>query len=346
MSQPPTTGRGDRKPGPGVLADLIAGKWTSQAISVAAELGVADILKEGPRSALEIAEAVGASEDGVYRLLRALASVGLFATVAPRRFALTPLGEYLRHDVPGSLRGWARFMGHDLTWRPWGRLAYSVRTGKAAFDHVFDSALFPYLSEHWEAAAVFNEAMTAVSTMDAVAVLKAYDFSEIRTLVDVGGGHGLLLATILKTSTEMRGILFDLPHAAAGASELLQREGVAERCAVVPGDFFQSIPGGGDAYLMKLILDNFDDDRSSQLLGNCSRVMRPGAKLLVIDRVIPAGDDADIGKFTDLEMLVLTPGGRERTEAEFRQLYEEAGLELARVIPTRSLKCIVEGIRR
>src|SRR5262245_24675479 len=183
MSQPPTAGRGDRKPGPGVLADLIAGKWTSQAISAAAELGVADILKEGPRSALEIAEAVGASEDGVYRLLRALASVGLFSTVAPRRFALTPLGEYLRRDVPGSLRGWARFMGHDLTWRPWGRLAYSVRTGKAAFDHVFDTALFSYLTEHLEAAAIFNEAMTSVSTMDAAAVLKAYDFSGIETLV-------------------------------------------------------------------------------------------------------------------------------------------------------------------
>jgi len=346
MSQPPTADRSDRKPGPGVLADLIAGKWTSRAISVAAELGVADILKDGPRSAREIAEAVGASEDAVCRLLRALASVGLFSTVAPRRFALTPVGEYLRRDVPGSLRGWARFMGHDLTWRPWGQLAYSVRTGKAAFDHVFDTALYPYLSGNVEGAAVFNEAMTAVSTMDAAAVLKTYDFSGISTVVDVGGGQGLLLATLLKASPKMRGILFDLPHVVSGASELLQREGVAERCAFVAGDFFQSIPGGGDAYIMKLILTNFDDDRSATLLGNCSRIMQPGAKLLVIDRVISAGDDADIGKFADLEMLVLTPGGRERTEAEFRRLYEQAGLELARIIPTRSLKCIVEGIRR
>ncbi|MEK7806549.1 MAG: methyltransferase [Chloroflexota bacterium] len=324
---------------PGPLLELIGGKWLSQAISVAAELGIADFLKDGPRSAAEIADMAGASEDAVFRLLRALAGVGCFSRLPGRRFALAPLGEYLRSDVSGSLRGYARYMGHHSVWRSLGELLYSVQTGKPAFDHVFGMGVFDYLAKDTEAAGLFNDGATSLSTIDASAVAEGYDFSGISTLVDVGGGHGLLLATILKANPGMSGILFELPHVVQGATSLLQREGVASRCPVISGDFFESIPLGGDAYIMKGIIHDWGDDRSSQILRNCHRVMSSGAKLLVVDRVISASDESDI------RMLVMTPGGRERTEAEFRQLYEQAGFQFTRVVSTTSPRSVIEGIR-
>lgn len=327
------------------LFELIAGKWISQAVSVAAALGIADILKDGPRSAVEIAAIAGASEDAIFRLLRALASVGLLSSDDERRFALTISGNYLRSDLPGSLRGWARFVGHAVTWRPWGELAYSVRTGKPAFDHVFGVPIFEYPGRDAEAAAILNEAMTSTSSIDANAVLQAYDFSPIRTLVDVGGGHGLMLATVLKANPHMRGILFELPHAIEGASALLKHEGVAQRCDVVAGDFFQSVPEGGDAYILKLVIHDWDDERALQILRNCHRVMRPKTRLLLVDYVLRSGDDRDFGKFVDLEMLVLNAGGRERTEPEFRDLLANGGFELTRIVSTATPKSVIEGLR-
>jgi hypothetical protein len=346
MAQETGSRSGDRKPSPRVVHELLSGKWVSQAIAVAAELGVADVLSDGPHSAAEIARATGASEDAVYRLLRALASVGLFASVGDRAFALTPNGEYLRSDVPGSARGRARYMGHGLTWRPWGELLHSVRTGEPAFDHVFGTGQFDYVKNDPEAATILNEAMTSVSHADATAVMDAYDFSGIDTLVDVGGGQGFLLAKILRTYPDMRAILYELPHAVQGAMDLLRQEGVLARCHIVAGDFFDSVPPGGDAYMMKLVIHDWDDQRANRILQNCHSVMRPRAKLLVVDYVIGGQDAPDIGKFVDLEMLVLTSGGRERTELEFRHLYDEAGFDLARIIPTKSLKCVIEGVRR
>jgi len=303
-------------------------------------------LRDGPRSTLEIADIIGASEDGVYRLLRALASVGLFSSLPGRRFELTPLGAYLRTDVPGSLRGFARLVGHDFTWRPWGHLVHSVRRGRPAFDHVFGMSVFDYVSKNPDLAAVLNDAMTAISTTESLRVAEAYDFTGIGTLIDVGGGHGFLLATILKANPHMRGVLFDLPHAVEGATTLLRREGVADRCTVVGGDFFDSVPEGGDAYIMKLVIHDWDRDRSSRILRNCHHAMRPHGKLLVVDSVVSAGDDSDVGKFSDLEMLVLSPSGRERTEEEFRELYEQAGFELTRIVRTKSVRCVIEGARR
>jgi hypothetical protein len=272
--------------------------------------------------------------------------VGLFATVGDRVFALTPLGEYLRSDVPDSVRGRARYMGHALTWRPWGELLHSVRTGEGAFDHVFGRGQFDYVQDDADAASILNGAMTSVSHADAAAVVEAYDFSGIGTLVDVAGGHGLLLAKVLKAYPAMRGILFEMPHAVQGASELLRQEGLLDRCRVVSGDFFQSVPPDGDAYMMKLVIHDWDDARAGRILRNCHTVMRPGAKLLVIDYVIGERDEREVGKLVDLEMLVLTSGGRERTAAEFRRLYDEAGFDLARIVPIRSLKGVVEGLRR
>jgi len=327
------------------LFELIAGKWISQAVSVGAEFGIADILKDGPRSATEIARIAGASEDAVFRLLRALASVGLLSSEPGRRFALTASGQYLRSDAPDSLRGWARFVGHAITWRPWGELAYSVRTGKPAFDHVFGVPIFEHLARDTEAAAILNEAMTSTSSIDANAVVQAYDFSRIRTLVDVGGGHGLMLATVLKANPHMRGILFELPHAIDGAAALLTREGVADRCELVGGDFFRSVPEGGDAYMLKLVVHDWDDDRALQILRNCHRVMPRKTRLILVDYVLRPGDEPDFGKFVDLEMLVLTAGGRERAEPDFRDLLAKAGFELTQIVPTATPKSVIESVK-
>lgn len=316
MPEPVEPGSHVREASPRIILDLITGKWSAQAVCVAAELGLADILMDGPRSTEEIAEIAKVSEDGVYRLLRALASLGLFASLPGRRFTLTPLGAYLRSDVPGSLRGFARFAGHDVTWRPWGQLAYSVRTGTPAFVHIFGMRSFDYYAQHPDVAAIVNDAMTAVTTTETAAIIAAYDFSNIGTLVDVGGGHGLLLASILKTDSGMRGILLELPYAAEGASGLFQREGLADRCAVIGGDFFHSVLEGGDVYMLKKVIHDWNDERAGHILQSCQPAMRPHAKLLVVERVITSGDEPDPRRFSDLEMLVLNYG-RERTQAEF-----------------------------
>jgi ubiquinone/menaquinone biosynthesis C-methylase UbiE len=327
------------------LMNLTAGKWVSQAIAVVAELGIADLLKDGTRTAADIARTANASEDGVYRLLRALGSVGLFAETGNRRFRLTQLGRLLRRDSSQALGGYARFTGDQSTWRPWGELRHSVRTGEPAFDHVFDMPIFEYFAKMPESAAVFDAAMTSISTFESKAVVAGYDFSGINTLVDVAGGHGLMIVTILKANRRMRGILFDLPHVTAGASALLQSGGVADRCQIVSGDFFASVPEGGDAYIMKHIIHDWDDDRASQILQNCHRALQPGGKLLIVDAVIPPGNRAHFGKLLDLEMLVLTPRGRERTQAEFRELLKRSGFRLRRVVSTETHLSVVESVR-
>jgi SAM-dependent methyltransferase len=327
------------------LLNLTASKWVSQAISVAAELRIADLLKDGARTAADIARTANASEDGVYRLLRALASVGLFAETGKRKFRLTALGRLLRSDSSQALGGYARFTGHDSTWRPWGELRHSVRTGEPAFDHVFAMPIFEYFAKMPESAAVFDAAMTSISTLESKGVAAAYDFSGINTLVDVAGGHGLMIGTILKANRRMRGILFDLPHVSAGATTLLRSGGVADRCQIVSGDFFASVPEGGDAYVMKHIIHDWDDERATQILRNCHRAMRPGGKVLIVDAVIPPGNSAHFGKLLDLEMLVLTPRGRERTQTEFRELLKRSGFKLRRVVPTETHLSVVEGVR-
>jgi len=327
------------------LLNLTAGKWVSQAIGVVAELGIADLLKDGPRTTAAIARTANASEDGIYRLLRALASVGLFAETGSRRFRLTPLGGRLRTDSPQALGGYARFVAHESTWRPWGELRHSVRTGEPAFDQVYGMPVFEYFAKMPDSAAVFDAAMTSISTLESKAVVAAYDFSGIGTLVDVAGGHGLMLVTILKANRRMRGVLFDLPHVTAGATGLLQSGGVSDRCQVVSGDFFAFVPQGGDAYVMKHIIHDWDDERAIQILRHCHRAMKPGGKLLIVDAVIPPGNGAHWGKLLDLEMLVLTPRGRERTQAEFRELLKRSGFRLKRVVPTETHLSIVEGVR-
>jgi len=327
-----------------LLLDMIVGKWLSQAICVAAELGIADFLKDGPRSSAEIAAEIGGSEDGVYRLLRALGGVGLFIESKGRRFALAELGTPLRSEVPGSVRGFARFVGHEINGRPWGDLLHSVKTGKPSFDHVFGSPVFEYMATRPEVAGIMNEAMTSLSLAEARAVVSAYEFRGIKTLADVGGGHGLLLAEALKANPALRGILFELPHALDGARGLLENAGVANRCDIVGGDFFTAVPEGADVYVMKRVIHDWDDDRSIRILRNCRRATKLGGTILVVEVVIGSASDSRFAKLLDLEMLVITQGGRERTEEEFRKLYEVSGFSLTRIVPTGAPVSIVEGV--
>jgi len=327
-----------------LLLDMIVGKWLSQAICVAAELGIADLLKDGPQSSAELSAKTGASEDGVYRLLRALSGVGLFIESERRCFALAQLGTALRSDVPESLRGFARFVGHEINSRPWGEFLHSVKTGRPSFDHVFGAPVFDYLATRPDVAAIMNEAMTSLSLAEARAVATAYDYRNIRTLVDVGGGHGLLLAEVLRANPGLRGILFELPHALDGARALLENAGVSARCDVVGGDFFTAVPDSGDLYVMKRIIHDWDDERSIRILQNCHRAMRPGGRLLVVEVVVGSAHPSHFARLLDLEMLVITQGGRERSEEEFRQLYEAAKFRVVRVMETGSPVSIVEGV--
>lgn len=330
-------------PAPVALLRLMTGYWVSKALNVTAELGVADLFRDGPRTSDELAGMCGADPPTLYRLLRALASVGVFSEAPGRKFSLTPLAELLRSDNPGSMRALARMYGSEQ-YRAWDGLLESVRTGAPAFDRVFGASYFDYLAQNPEASAVFNEAMTGWTTQVADAVVAAYDFTGAGTVVDVGGGHGLLLATILRAFPEAKGVLFDVPQVVAGSQPLLEAHGVAPRCETVGGDFFASVPPGGDVYLLAQILHDWDDDKSRLILGNCHRAMGTSGKLLVVEQVIPPGNEPFLGKWLDLHMLVLLTG-RERTEAEYRELLGAAGFDLARVVPTWSGASIIEAVR-
>jgi hypothetical protein len=327
------------------LFQMIIGKWISQAVGTVVEIGVPDQLAKGARQCRDIAREAGVSEDGLYRLLRALASVGLFAEGADRRFRLTGMGRLLRSDHAESLAGYARFTAHDITWRPWGQLDYSVKTGMPAFDHVFHSPIFEHFSQNPEVAAVFDDAMTSISAMEARAVSDAYDFKGVGTLMDVAGGHGLLLATVLRRNKKMRGLLFDLPHVAANATVTFTRAGITGRVRIESGDFFKELPPGADAIIMKHILHDWDDDSATRILQACHRALDSRGKVLIVDPVVPTGNVPHYGKLLDLEMLVLTPRGRERTKSEFARLLRGAGFRLSRVIPTPGPLSIVEAVK-
>jgi O-methyltransferase domain/Dimerisation domain len=325
------------------LQDMILGKWIAQAVSVAAKLGIADLLKDGPRDCDELARANQVDAAALYRLLRALASVGVFVQVDDHQFGLTPMAEFLRSDVQGSLRAVATMAGEDWTWRPWGELYRSVKTGERAFDQIFGVAPFVYLAANPSAAAIFDEAMTGWSMQNSAAVADAYDFSGIGTLMDVGGGHGYLLATILKANPSLRGILYDTAEVTEGAKDRIAAEGLSDRCAVVAGDFFGSIPEGADACILKSVIHDWDDQQAATILRNCRRAVGLGGRVLLAEMVIPPSNDPHVGKLLDLEMLVMA-GGRERTEVEFRDLLAAAGLRLARIVPTRSPTSVIEGV--
>jgi len=333
---------GDDLPPQQAVAQLAWAFRIAQAIYVAARLRIADRLTDGPLTADELARATEAHAPSLYRLLRALASVGIFAEDEKHRFALTARAVYLRADVPGSLRDLVLMTGDAQVQQPFLDLLGSVRTGETWFRRTHGIGSWEYRRQHPEANAIFNAAMTSLSQERADAVVDAYDFAGARSIVDVGGGHGLLLTAILKAHPEMRGILFDQPHVIDDAPSLLNAARVADRCEVVGGDFFGAVPSGQEVYILKSIVHDWDDSQAQAILLTCRRAIPPGGKLLLVERVIAEGNAPDEGKFLDLTMLV-SEGGRERTAAEFRSLYAASGFDLTGIIPTRTGMSIVEG---
>lgn len=325
------------------LLQLVMGKWVAMAVSAAAKLRVADALHEaGPLAAAELAARTGADADALGRVLRALASVGVFATDPAGRYRLTEVGRYLRSDVPGSVRAIADYCGADWSWRAWGDLPATVRTGATAFDRVFGRPVFDYLGDHPAEAAVFHDGMTGFSTAAAPAVAAAYPWGRFGTVADVGGGHGALLLTILAEHPGVRGVVFDAPQVAAGATEAITAAGLGDRCRAEGGDFFRAVPAGADCYLLKHIIHDWADEPAATVLRNCRSAAAPGGKLVLAEMVVPPGDGPSPAKLLDLEMLVIA-GGRERTEAEYAALLAGAGWRLARVHPTEAPVSLLEA---
>jgi hypothetical protein len=327
------------------LHHLMAGQGISSAIYVAAELNLADLLAAGPQTSTTLAQQTQTHPQALYRLLRTLASVGLLTEVEPGAFALTALGVLLKTDHPMSMRALTRYGGSWMQRQRWGALRRAVETGGSVDREVLGMSGWEYRNQHPEERAIFNEAMVSLVRQVVDAVVRAYDFSPFQTLVDVGGGYGALLSALLHSTPRLRGVLFDRPEVAEGAKRHLAAAGVLDRCEVVGGDMFAEIPRGGDAYVFSRVIHDWDDERATVALRNCRRVIDPRGTLLLIEEVIPPGDAPGFGKLSDLNMLV-SSGGQERTEAEYRALYTAAGFEFTQVIPTTSRMSIIVGAPR
>jgi hypothetical protein len=317
----------------------------SRALYAAASLGIADILAGGPQSSGEVAAKAGSDALTMRRLLRSLVAHGVFAEESPDRFRLNACGELLRSDVPESLLAGVLFTAGNARWDMWSDFLESVRTGQAASERAFGKDIFQHFAEDAAESELFNRAMTSFSAALSAPVIAAYDFSPFACIADVGGGKGRFLTDILIANPAVRGILFDLPHVVAGIA-LTSQAKVAERCSVVAGDFFAAVPAGASAYLLKQVIHDWDDARALAILKSCREAMTPAARLLIVERVMPAR--AEQGRspeayLLDLEMLVMTPGGRERTETDFRGLVAAAGLRVTRIVPTRSPVSVIEA---
>lgn len=314
------------------LLALVRGYRISQVIYVVTRLGIPDLLADGPRDIDELAHATGSHRPSLHRVLLFLAGVGVLDKVGPRRFALTEVAALLRTGVPGSLRPTVLLLLDESHWQPWGHLLHTVWTGETAFHHAHGAGLFDYLAGHPEVASVFNAAMSGNSPAHARLIAAAYDFSRMSLVVDVGGGHGRLLATILERYPRLRGILFDQPHVIEGARQILDAAGVVDRCELVGGSFFDAVPAGGDAYILRGIIPGFEDDQAVAILTNCRRAMAAGARLLLVERYVATDPHEALPVlYSDLEMLV-NAGGRERTTDEYATLLARGGFRLAQVI--------------
>jgi predicted O-methyltransferase YrrM len=327
--------------------NLITGYWISQAIHVAAQLGIADLLGKRGRPIEDLARATNANPDALYRLLRALAASGVFAEAAPREFTLTPMGALLKRDMPGNLREFSRFQGDGWHWDAWGALGESVRNGRPARlavgpDGKPAANCFDYLATQPASAAIFNAAMTGYTSQVHAAIAENYDFGTARVVMDVGGGHGALLALLLDQYPRLRGVLFDREGVVAGAGQTFAEFGVADRVQVIGGDFFAIVPQGADVALLCAVIHDWDDEHAASILRSVVKAMAGDGCVLIVENVIPDGNEAHPGKLIDLEMLLMT-GGRERTHREFEALLASAGLRIARVIATAVSISIIEA---
>jgi O-methyltransferase domain/Dimerisation domain len=324
------------------ILQLLNGAHVAGAVSCLAQLGIPDLIESAPKSADELASQIGADPQALYRLMRATASVGVLSEGPDGKFSQTPLSTVLRSDATPSLRALAIMGGREWHGRGWSHLEYCVRTGKQALEQIYGAHIFEFLKRNPVEAQIFNDAMTQISMIDSPAVAEAYNFDGIRSIVDVGGGHGLLLATILKRNTHLRGTLYEMPHVVEGAANGPLKP-VMERCTLASGDMFSSVPAGADAYIMKHIIHDWPDDLCLKILKACRKSVNSGGRLLVVDNVIQPGNDFSPGKFLDLQMLIF-PSGCERTEKQFRHLFAAAGWQLSRIIRTAAADSIVEGV--
>jgi SAM-dependent methyltransferase len=333
-------------PPPFVLFRMVTGFYVSQAVHVAARLGIADHLAHGPRDAEALAETTETHAPSLRRVLRLLVTAGVFTEEEDGRFGLTDLGTFLRTDVPGSMRAAVQLFG-GITQRAWCDLMHSVETGEPAFHRVFGKGPFEYMAEHPAEGANFDAAMADFTKQLGIAVAEAYDFSTLGRVVDVGGGNGALIGCILQAHPNVRGVVFELPSVTERAVAHLRELGLGDRCDVVGGDFFEEVPAGADAYLLKHVIHDWNDIRAAEILKSCRRAMKPDAKLLVVEGVYPPRIDRSEASrsatYNDVNMLVST-GGRHRSEAEMRSLYTAAGFDLHRIVPTTSAISVLEGI--
>jgi len=326
------------------LSRLIHGLVHTQLIFVAAKLGIADKLAGGGKSIFELSKETGVIEARLYRVMRALASIGIFFEGEDQIFELTPLALPLRSDVGGSQRDFAIMMGSSWHVGGWSNIMHCLKNETSAFEGLFEDNLFEYFEKDPGEGRVFNNAMGFTSSKHLEAVCSSYDFGNVKTIVDVGGGHGILLSGLLKRNPDLSGILIDLPSAAKVALEHFRSEGLDERCQAVGGNFFESVPSGGDLYMLKYIVHDWDDADAVQILRNCRHAMPRDARLLVIDAVLPSRNASFGQTWSDVEMMVMLPNGRERTETEFRHLLCRAGLAVRQIIPTRSQLSIIEAV--
>jgi DNA-binding transcriptional ArsR family regulator len=324
------------------LRRLVDGFRVTQTIYAGVELGIPDLLADGERAADDLAHASGADPPTLYRLLRALASLGIVHEGDERRFSLTDLGRPLRSDVPGSLRGWVRLQGRDYLWRSWGNLANAVREGQNSFRMVHGTDIWEWRAAHADESAIFDEAMRSMTIGANASILDAYDFGRFGTIVDVAGGNGTLIAAVLAAHPASRGILFDQEHVVSGAEPILRAAGVPDRCEIVAGSFFESVPEGADAYVLKWIIHDWEDEESVAILRTCRAAMRTDAVVLLIERDLGRPNEDPVAKLADLNMLVM-PGGRERTLDEYAALFGAADLRLVAAHPTTSGYLVIEA---
>jgi len=332
----------------GELYRLVRGYQVTPIVYVAAELGIADLLRDGAQSSAELAAATHTDASALARLLRALTALGLLHEGDDHRFSLTSLGECLREDSPLHGRAMVRWLGGENMWRTWGDQLHSVRTGQSAFSHIFImSNVFDYYAKHPELEEIMSGGFAAQTLYFAAAITEVYDFSTFEKLADVGGGRGALLATILRANPQLHGILFDLPHVVLAAVGLLEQAGITNRCQAVSGDMFESVPAGADGYILSRVIHDWDDEKSIAILTSCRAAMRSGSRLLLIERVLPAratpSVENEVRFLGDINMLVRT-GGRERTVDQYKALLSAAGLRLVRVIPTPTDISVVEAM--
>jgi hypothetical protein len=317
--------------------------WASRLVFVAAQLDLAGRLAAGPRSAQDLAAELGLHAPALYRYMRSLAGMGILTEVQPQTFALTPLGEALKKDAPGSARAAILTLAGDLVMRSWDELSYSLKTGKTALQHVFGKSLFELLAERPDEASLFSETMVGFHGAEPPAVADAYDFSAFESIVDVGGATGNLLVHILRRHRRPRGVLFDLPYVVGEASALLAAHGMADRVAIESGSFFETVPQGHDAYTLSHVIHDWTEDDCLNILGRCRRAIAPKGRLLIIEMVLPEGDAPHPGKMLDM-MMLMGPGGQERTGEEYRVLLKKADFRMTRVVPTASAVSIVEAV--